>query len=258
MLSMCGKEERNTMRNIQREWFKQYDFLDVRFVVDEIENGNDCRKLLASENAKHDDIVYVPTEKQGYNKLIYKVEAMIHWAGDYFTQNPNYLYLFKTDDDALVQANILKDIVVHECGLKSDTPCYFGAKFERNEAHATSDYVTHTGLERIVFPFMSGAGYGFSRQALLRLAGMSKGSGGLIKYNAEDATVGQWMNQIQGVHFAKLRWNRKPMCENPQTEIVHAIKDPVDMQKMMDLMKQGKDWGPYCKTISLFGPKLQK
>jgi len=250
MLSMCSKEERNNMRQLQREWFKRYNFIDIVFILDKQEGDINCEKLLAEENYKYKDLVFVQTKVQGYKNLIYKIEALVHWAGEFLKYYEQYRFILKTDDDALVRPDILRDIVIDGCGT---SVCYFGAQFKPNEAFATKDYIQHTNRDRFVFPFMSGAGYGFSRSALLKLYGMSKGSGGLIKYEAEDATMGQWMSQIEGITFAKLKWVSKPMCENDDTEIIHAIKKVNQMADMMDLMKQNKDWKPYCKTIRLFG-----
>ncbi|KAL0486683.1 galactosyltransferase [Acrasis kona] len=254
MLSMCGKEERNTMRQLQRDWFRQWGFLDLKFVLDENENGINCVEQLAAEQSKYNDLVFIPTKRQGYKQLIYKIESMVQFlGGELESGRYNYKYIFKTDDDSFIRPERLRKFVEDACGKFDE--CYFGALFKPSEGHSSPDYKARTLSDRFVFPFASGAGYGWSKSSLIKLNGMIKATGGLVKYEAEDATMGQWMSQIETTHFGEIHWTKGPsLCENPDTCLVHAIKKPNEMKKMMELEQAGKSYVEFCKTIRLNGP----
>ncbi|KAL0486004.1 beta-1,3-galactosyltransferase [Acrasis kona] len=242
VFSECNSTER---RDIIRTWvsyFEDEDLMDVRFILDHDEK---CMKQLHQENTKRRDLVFVRTKKQGYYNLIHKTQATLFYAAEL---KENYKYVIKTDDDAIVRWDMLKDFLLARHKDLSQN-VYFGFMKYNQVIHTKGKYDNTPYFQDVHTntypPFANGPMYGISMSAAKVLNEYNK-IYPLPMWEMEDTTVGHWMTMLRPLRLHIDKYAEYGLKCWSDRIIFHPFKNATNMIRFMDTYN-GADMEEPCK-----------
>lgn len=259
-------------------WMDNTD-IEAQVNSDEREETSTKRTTLVrmlKEQEMHGDLLFVRMHDNelGYLKIVYKVEKMVRFLGDFNLWN-NYRYMLKTDDDSLVRFDRYRDMLTQEIDLPylsrvhntdatssllpsvaistndqstllRELSVYSGQLLKVSPVtRLDPDYYHDTNL-RYYTTYASGACYAFSSALGKSLYTASKG-GVLKKWNMEDATFGHWVSMFQHTkhkinHVVTGRWS----CD-PNAMVFHPIKNPQVLDRMVDMIVRNQSGKLPCE-----------
>jgi hypothetical protein len=210
ILNVCKKQEQ---RDILRRWFKRWeDIADFKFILDISEKGYDCRgQLINTEQVQYGDLIFLDTYAQGYKNLSYKTKAIMNW----YASNPhpnNYRYLVKTDDDAVIRLDKMKEFLQKNVDdvskgphsydhLRQNILAYAGNTIQKSPGE--TKLRNKLGMDLNYWPYCTGGGYALSDAVVKAIHKWDTISPLMVFESAEDAMVGLWLAPMENIVRAK-------------------------------------------------------
>jgi hypothetical protein len=259
---------------------------DYKFFIEKRRYNTDgkqimnCEEELEVEQQKYNDLVYLDLnyQQQGWFKLIYKVEQMIQWFDDQYSDQ--YLYFVKTDDDAvIVVPNLLDNLseranqFLKESGnngfeeydgvCNPDTflmkyyPLYAGYEYIDNPVYTFGDWNNSPFIESTLlnhYPrYMSGGMYILSNRLIKSLSLVTRNVQ-LNHWNMEDATLGFWLASFKLIYhhidnsMTVGSEGTEYECTNDPFVAYHPVKEDGYMLKVWDSIKSD-NYEQACKLV---------
>ena len=177
---------RNLIRDTWYKGFRDTEHVMLRYIMG-VNTLNDSQmKQLHEENKAHGDLVFLENFTEGIWALTNKTIAIMKWA----TENVEFTYLMKCDDDTFVYVNN----AVEELKRRPTTKkLYYGVMaFNQKPIHSNQskwrDF--EWNLSKKYTPFARGGCYILSEDLVQLLARQSHH---LKRHPLEDVAVGSWL-----------------------------------------------------------------
>ncbi|XP_022090258.1 beta-1,3-galactosyltransferase 6-like [Acanthaster planci] len=241
VLIMTGPQLVERRYTIRETWLqKSGKEVMAKFVVGTAELKESDKKMLDAEQARHKDLLFLPSLKDSFGSLTNKLIQMLTWLD----QNVDFQYMLKADDDTYVRL----DAMVKELKSKNKEKLYWGFFDGRAHAHRTGRYAeTDWVLCDRYLPYAMGGGYVLSSDLVSFIANNAPY---LKRYHAEDVSVGSWLAAVDVKREHDPRFDtefKSRGCRN-----VYIVTHKQTIQDMRSKYQQLQTTGKLCAKEQQF------
>ena len=176
---------------IRHTWMQEHNLrlvqVTMKFVLGAHNVTKQLLQRLQSENNMYRDILFLEELDDAYNRLSLKVVLALKWA----SQNLNFDYLLKTDDDVYVRVRLISKVLKE---MNCQKMLYWGHLFLRPIPYRTGKWAELKFFNcETYYPYAGGGGYIISEKVLKTIMPYSES---FALYNSEDVTVGNMLGPV--------------------------------------------------------------
>ena len=226
-----GKGRRQVIRETWKRGFEAADSaVTIRFVLGTAGLVESQVFSLESEHANYNDLLLLPSLKDGYQNLTLKVLNILVWADNHL----HFSYLLKCDDDTYIRVGAIVSELKRRNSRQSLYWGYFSGKAKpltRGKWRENKWFLCNNFL-----PFAMGGGYIISSDLVHRIA---RSAGGLQLYSNEDTSVGVWLSPYKAERKHDMRFNTEGISRGcSDKHLVSHKQNATDMRRKYQSLLQ--------------------
>ncbi|XP_071494468.1 beta-1,3-galactosyltransferase 6-like [Diadema antillarum] len=233
VLVMSGPKLLAGRQALRETWLMlKTDEVLVRFVIGTDGLSAEQMQLLAHEQEKFKDLLFLPDLTDSFSALTQKLIDMFVWLD----HNVDYSFVLKVDDDSFVRL----DMVLAELQGKNREKFFWGFFDGRARVHRAGKYAeTDWVLCDRYLPYAKGGGYVLSSDLVQFVSDNSRY---LKKYKGEDVSLGSWLAAVEVNREHDTRFDteyKSRGCSN--SYLITHKQSPEDMrQKWLNYKRTGR------------------